>query len=91
MDFCCKGNATSAVGLRHTLPLSFSVLVQLRCLFCSTAVERLRNVDDAFRKQLDAKEESHQVALQQLAQEKQAEVDLANKRVCTGMTGHLTV
>ena len=47
----------------------------------SMAVEKLRSVDDAFRKQLDNKEESYQREIETLRSEKQEEIDLANKRV----------
>lgn len=38
-------------------------------------------MDDAFRNQLDNKEAGHQQALAQLVEEKQEEIDFANKRV----------
>ncbi|KAL5022406.1 hypothetical protein ScPMuIL_001561 [Solemya velum] len=48
---------------------------------CQLAVDKLRSVDDAFRKQLETKEQKHQEDLVALEQEKQAELDQANHRV----------
>lgn len=45
------------------------------------AIDKLKSMDDAFREQLDKKEEGHQQALEQMVEEKQDEIDVANKRV----------
>lgn len=50
------------------------------CL-CRLAVEKIRSMDDAFRRQLDSAEESHQRAMDRLEQEQQQELAYANKRV----------
>ena len=50
-------------------------------LVSSLTVEKLKSVDDAFRKQLDSKELSHREAVEALTIEKQEEIDMANKRV----------
>jgi len=47
----------------------------------SATVNKLRTVDDAFRKQLDAKESCHQRELSKLAALKQSEVAAATARV----------
>lgn len=44
-------------------------------------MSKLRSCDDAFRQQLEAKERSNDEAIHQLRQERQAEVDLANRKV----------
>jgi hypothetical protein len=51
------------------------------CFASSVAVDKLKSVDDAFRRLLDSKEESHQRALAQLQQERKADIDAANRRV----------
>ena len=48
---------------------------------CSIAIEKLRNIDDAFRSQLENKEQKHQEEMALLEQDKQLEVDQANQRV----------
>ena len=45
------------------------------------AVEKLRTVDDAFRQQLDLKEENHRREMEEMTRRKQQEVDAANKHV----------
>ena len=47
----------------------------------SSAVERLKVCDDAFRKQLEQERRAHEQQLQTLANEKQQEVERANNRV----------
>lgn len=47
----------------------------------STAIEKLRSLDDQFRKQLEAKEFSHQEEINHLQQEKQEEIDRAYHKV----------
>ena len=42
---------------------------------------KLRSCDDAFRRQLEAKEQSHDEAILQLEHKKQEEIDLANRKV----------
>ena len=44
-------------------------------------VEKLRSVDNAFRKQMDAAQRGHEENMEQLAQEKQAEIEEAQARV----------
>ena len=39
-------------------------------------------MDDAFRKQMESTEESHQRALTRLEEDREEEVSFANKRVC---------
>ena len=63
----------STVSAACTFSLSFA---------CSVAVEKLKTMDDAFRKQLDRKEEAHQRAMDALAADKQKLIDAANQRVC---------
>lgn len=41
---------------------------------------KLRSCDDAFRKQLEAKEQSHDEAILQLEHKKQEEIELANRK-----------
>eukprot|EP00118_Oscarella_pearsei_P021064 m.234142 g.234142 ORF g.234142 m.234142 type:complete len:748 (+) comp40104_c0_seq6:805-3048(+) len=48
---------------------------------CRAAVSRLHSCDDAFRKQLEGKERSHEAALIQLRKEMNEEVDATNQRV----------
>ncbi|XP_041375167.1 leucine-rich repeat and coiled-coil domain-containing protein 1-like isoform X2 [Gigantopelta aegis] len=45
------------------------------------AIEKLRSMDDAFRKQLDAKEKAFQEKITQLQDEKRHQVEEANQRV----------
>ncbi|KAK3086558.1 hypothetical protein FSP39_020173 [Pinctada imbricata] len=45
------------------------------------AIEKLRNIDDAFRSQLETKEQKHQEEMGMLERDKQLEVDQANRRV----------
>ncbi|XP_064641246.1 leucine-rich repeat and coiled-coil domain-containing protein 1-like [Lineus longissimus] len=45
------------------------------------AIEKLRSMDDAFRKQLDGKEQSHREEVSRLLQEKQQEVDELQHRI----------
>ena len=47
----------------------------------SIAVEKFRSMDDAFRKQLDAKELSQRKAMDAMITEKEGEVIRANQRV----------
>lgn len=47
----------------------------------SSALERLKVCDDAFRKQLEQERRAHEQQLQTLANEKQQEVERANNRV----------
>ncbi|KAM4704950.1 leucine-rich repeat and coiled-coil domain-containing protein 1 [Rhinophrynus dorsalis] len=46
-----------------------------------TAMEKLRSVDDAFRRQLESVLASHQAELIKLASEKQKEIEAANEKV----------
>ena len=46
-----------------------------------TAMDKLKSMDDSFRKQLDAKEQSHQKEFNDLLELKQAEVDAATRHV----------
>jgi len=46
----------------------------------AAASDKLRQVDDSFRRQLHAEETSHQAAIAQLSASKQAEIDVANRR-----------
>ena len=46
----------------------------------AAATAKLRDVDDAFRRQLDTMETSHQATIAELTATKQAEVDAARKR-----------
>jgi hypothetical protein len=45
------------------------------------AVEKAKQMDDTFRKQLDLKEASHRSALEELRRERNREVELANRKV----------
>ena len=47
----------------------------------SSAVERLKACDDAFRKQLDQERQAHEQQIQTLTNEKQREIEQANTRV----------
>ena len=49
--------------------------------YIRTAVDKLRSMDDAFRKQMDSKEANHAAELERLKQQKQEEIDLANQKV----------
>jgi inosine/xanthosine triphosphate pyrophosphatase family protein len=55
----------------------------LLIFFYSAAIKKLRSVDDSFRKQLEAKELAHQTEINNLEQEKQAELDKAYQKVGT--------
>lgn len=46
------------------------------------AVEKAKQMDDTFRKQLDLKEASHRTALEELRRERNRDVELANRKVC---------
>lgn len=46
------------------------------------AVEKAKQMDDTFRKQLDLKEASHRSALEELRRERNRDVELANRKVC---------
>ncbi|CAH1800262.1 unnamed protein product [Owenia fusiformis] len=46
-----------------------------------SAVEKLKSLDNAFRKQLDAKESSHQIELDKLTNQKQEELNEAYRRI----------
>ncbi|XP_061111868.1 leucine-rich repeat and coiled-coil domain-containing protein 1 [Conger conger] len=45
-------------------------------------MEKLRSVDDAFRRQLESIQATHQAELFHLANEKQKQIELANRKVC---------
>ena len=45
------------------------------------SIHRLRSVDDAFRQQLDVKEENHRREIAEITRKNQHEVDTANKHV----------
>ncbi|KAJ8336841.1 hypothetical protein SKAU_G00380610 [Synaphobranchus kaupii] len=45
-------------------------------------MEKLRSVDDAFRRQLETLQATHQAELFHLANEKQKQIELANHKVC---------
>ena len=45
------------------------------------AVDRIRSMDDAFRQQLDVKEQQHTAELRRAQHQAQHDVDAANKRV----------
>ena len=47
----------------------------------SSAVERLKACDDAFRKQLEQERQAHEQQIQTLTDEKQREIEQANTRV----------
>lgn len=47
----------------------------------SSAVERLKACDDAFRKQLEQERQAHEQQIQTLTNEKQREIEQANTRV----------
>jgi hypothetical protein len=47
----------------------------------SIAIEKLKTVDDAFRRQLESKEMKHREDIAQLEDEKQMELEQANQRV----------
>ena len=47
----------------------------------SSAVERLKACDDAFRKQLQQERQAHEQLIQTLTNEKQREIEQANTRV----------
>ena len=47
----------------------------------SSAVERLKACDDAFRKQLEQERQAHEQQIQTLTNEKQHEIEQANARV----------
>ena len=55
-------------------------IVLLFCFF-SSAVERLKACDDAFRKQLEQERQANEQQIQTLSSEKQQEIDQANARV----------
>ena len=48
---------------------------------CRIAVDKIKDMDDAFRQQLDVKERKHIDVLRRLETEKQEEVNAANKKV----------
>lgn len=52
-------------------------------------MEKLRSMDDAFRRQMEAVQVSHQAELLQLASDKQKDVEMAKQRV-TVATGRFT-
>lgn len=47
----------------------------------SSAVERLKACDDAFRKQLEQERQAHEQQIQTLTNQKQHEIEQANARV----------
>ena len=47
----------------------------------SSAVERLKACDDAFRKQLEQERQAHEQQIQTLTNEKQQQIEQANNRV----------
>ena len=47
----------------------------------SSAVERLKACDDAFRKQLEQERQAHEQQIETLTNEKQREIEQANTRV----------
>lgn len=51
------------------------------CLSVRGAVEKLRNADDAFRRQLETLQASHQTELLHLINDKQKQIELANHKV----------
>ena len=44
-------------------------------------MEKLKSMDDGFRKQMDSKETNHREELEQIMQQKQEEIDVANQKV----------
>ena len=61
----------------------FTLFHRHNLLFCffSSAVERLKACDDAFRKQLEQERQANEQQIQTLNSEKQQEIDRANARV----------
>ena len=61
----------------------FSLFHRHNLLFCffSSAVERLKTCDDAFRKQVEQERQANEQQIQTLTSEKQQEIDQANARV----------
>ena len=61
----------------------FTLFHRHNLLFCffSSAVERLKACDDAFRKQLEQERQANEQQIQTLSSEKQQEIDQANARV----------
>lgn len=57
-----------------------------KLLIFRAAVERLHCVDDAFRRQLESLQASHQAELLRLANDKQKQIELANQRVLQART-----
>lgn len=49
--------------------------------FGSLAIEKMRSMDDGFRRQLEAAEKSHREELAQVTQEKEQEVHIAEQKV----------
>ena len=61
----------------------FTLFHRHNLLFCffSSAVERLKTCDDAFRKQVEQERQANEQQIQTLTSEKQQEIDQANARV----------
>lgn len=59
------------------------LIIHILFLFlpCRAAVDKLHCVDDAFRRQLESVQASHQAELLQLASEKQKQIEKANQKV----------
>ena len=51
------------------------------CCVIRIAVDKIKSLDDAFRQQLDVKEQNHSRALSKLQQRADEQVNAANKRV----------
>lgn len=68
------------VTLKSVSPLSCTDILVSIVLF-RAAVEKLHCVDDAFRRQLESLQASHQAELLRLANDKQKQIEQANQRV----------
>ncbi|KAK3546336.1 hypothetical protein QTP70_025668 [Hemibagrus guttatus] len=55
------------------------------------AVEKLHNVDDAFRRQLESLQASHQAELLRLANDKQKQIEQANQRLFTNLSYYVSL
>ncbi len=58
-----------------------SIHLQLYFFFFRAAVEKLHSVDDAFRRQLESLQASHQAEILCLVNDKQKQIEKANQKV----------
>lgn len=68
-----------------------AILFSSWCLSCRGCQQRLKQCDDAFREQLEAKQRSHDNHMMKIISEKDREIHLANQKVYQNSTSHSVI